>query len=66
MTAHQIRETLDGKGEHGANGRIYIRRLFSSGPARVIDARERKGETQVKLADGWYTRLIGDEVFETG
>ena len=59
-TARAIREALQGQGQ------VYLRELMGAHARRIFDARERKGQLEVKLADGWYEVLIGDDIWSTG
>ena len=56
-TAKEIREALKGTRP------VYIRYVFTSGVLHIYEARERKGELQVKTTNGWHTVLIGDEIW---
>lgn len=58
-TAKAIRAALTG------SGRVYVRKVFTSVPIRVTNARERKGNLQVRTPQGWHTVLIGDELWST-
>ena len=55
--ARDIREALQG------TGRVYLRPMMTDAVIRVMNARERKGETQLRTQHGWHTLLIGDTVW---
>lgn len=56
-TAKAIREAIKGE------GRAYIVPILTSTPIRIINARECKGELQVRTPNGWHTVLTGDTLY---